>query len=539
VARRALRTDALAGGTRADANARQDGPGAAWVNPMSGQGSAMDRQAWTTYAGGCPLSWVEINDLMRTVAPARRLAEQPGLDSMRMGYQLKGMLSGQALNVQIGGPPTQKDEPADPIASWAQGFGVLRHVLEADTQSRAHGLALWVVGVEDGVPSDQPLNWPGITRLAWVRTVTRERASVMAWDDDPSSSRFMLPKLYQVSLGRGGSHVFHWSRVWAWDGVPLSFEERELSADHGGGSVFDLVWSELRSMGVSQALAVEALTRLSQAVWQNDNLAQAVDGGNANAAAEHYERVASGGGSFGDYLIGRGESYQVIGRPIAGMSEVMERLRDAWVTATPMPEVVALGLRPSTSGLGDDADGEIRAWYDYLAGDQPNRYGPPLSYLYRIASRAANGPTAGVPIMGLEVGWPSLWQLTDKERAEVRKLNADARAVDLAAAVISVGEARSDQTLIDEYELAPEGVATVEPEPEVAIEEIDIADDGLMPAGESPIGLLAAAAIIGRRSPGAARNFIAANNVPLFKPGANYAVFESHLRAAMRESQVI
>jgi hypothetical protein len=140
--------------------------------------------------------------------------------------------------------------------------------------------------------------------------------------------------------------------------------------------------------------------------------------------------------------------------------------------------------------------------------------------------------------MGLEVGWPSLWQLTDKERAEVRKLNADARAVDLAAAVISVGEARSDQTLIDEYELAPEGVATVV-DPEVAIEDIEIADDGLMPAGETPIGLKAAAALIGKKSAGAARNFIAARNVPLFRPSGSYAVFASHIEAAMRESQVI
>ncbi len=497
----------------------------------------MDRQQWTEWSQGCDLQYTAVDSLMRNNAMARRMARRPGEDSNREGHRVQGSVQGQALDVLVGGPPQDKAEAPDPLATWAEKFGLVQRVVEADSQARAHGMSLWVYGLDDGQTSDKPLDLRTLTRLMWVRTISRQRVSVHAWEERVDSPRFGKPSLYQVSFARGGSALFHWTRTWAWDGVEISDEEREQTQDYGGGSVFDLVWSELRNYGVSQGQAIEALSRLSQAVWKNDNLARAVDGGDAAAAAQHYERLAYGGGPFGDYALAEGEEYSIVGRPISGVDGLIKVFQSAMVAASEQPEPVLLGAQPTTSGLNSESDGLIRAWYDHLASQQPGRFSRPLNHFWSLASRTVNGPTGGVPILDLQIGWPSLWQLTPAEKATIRKTNADARSVDLASQAITTAEARTDTTLADEYELAPDEVIAAA-QPEVAIEELEVADDGEMPLGETPISLSQAKGIIGVKTNGGVRGFIGRTGVPLFKPGGQFRVFESHLRAAMRESRV-
>ena len=116
--------------------------GAGWYNEASGQGSALDRQKWTGFEQGCELDPASINALMRNMAIARRMARRPAEDSLREGYAVKGSVSGQPINVQVGGPPVEKEEAPDPIASWAQRFGLHRLLIQADSQALAHGRAL-------------------------------------------------------------------------------------------------------------------------------------------------------------------------------------------------------------------------------------------------------------------------------------------------------------------------------------------------------------------------------------------------------------
>ena len=77
-----------------------------------------------------------------------------------------------------------------------------------------------------------------------------------------------------------------------------------------------------------------------------------------------------------------------------------------------------------------------------------------------------------------------------------------------------------------------------EPEADVAIEDLEVADDDDMPQNEAPIGLKQAAGIIGRKSAGAMRSFIKRTGLPMYRPGASFVVFESEVRSAMRESRV-
>jgi hypothetical protein len=518
--------------------------GAGFYNATTGLGSALDGEIETAFSAGCPLGYLEVSDLVLNNALARRMTSREAADSLREGIRVKGQVNGQPIDIQVGGKADEKAEEPDPFAVWSMRWGVFDLVKQARSQANAHGSAFWVFGVDDGRPSNEPLELGAVRRLDWIKVVTggqSSRVTVSRWGMDPHGPRFEKPTHYWVSFPRSGLQAeFHYTRLHQWIGVEVPEEQRVNLADYGGSSLLDLVWTELKGYGVSLQRMLAAIGLLSQGVWTNENLARAIDANQSKKVADTYERMRMGGGLFGDYVLDAGESYGVVGRPIAGLPESIERTRDALVAASGMGEAVLLGAQPSLSGLNNDADAGIRGWYDEVSSRWEGTYQGPLSMLYAIASRALNGPTRGVPILGLMVQQPSLWALTPAEAGTVRVSNATARSTDLAAGVISVGEARSDSTLADEYELAPEGVATVTEEEQAEVEDIELADDGLMPVGEVPLTLREARDILGRRSNSGALGDITRMGIPLFRPnGVNYRVFESHIRAAMRESQVV
>jgi len=540
VARRQPRSDSrpLAGGTRAD------GVGAGFVNDTTGLGSELDGETGTSFWGGCPLTHNEIRDLMRNNALARRIATREAEDSLREGIIVKGELNGAPLHVRIGGKPDEKIEEPDEIARWTKRFGLFGLVKQARSQAYAHGSAMWVFGVEDGLPTTESLDLGRVTRLLWVKVITggqSGRVSVSRWGRDPLLPRFEQPTHYWVSFPRSGMQAeYHWTRVHQWIGVDLDEETRVDLCDCGGSSIFDLVWLGLKGYGVSLQRMLAAIGLLSQGVWTNQDLARAIDAGDTSKVADHYERMRLGGGQFGDYVLDQGEAYGVVGRPITGLPESIDRTRDALVAASGMGEAVLLGAQPSLSGLNNDADAGIRGWYDEVSSRWEGTYAEPLAMFFAIASRALNGPTHGIPIVALEVQQPSLWSLTPAERATVRKMNAEARAIDGGGqASVSIAELRTDATLAEEYELAPEPVASVVEEETARVEDIELADDGLMPAGEAPLTLAEARELIGAKSNAGVLGFVKRSGVPLFRPGASYRVYKSHIQAAMRESQVV
>lgn len=505
-------------------------------------GSAMDSEVTAFFSGGCPLSTEEIRELLRNDPFARGVTHREAEDALREGFNVQGVVNGVAVDSLVGGQPEEKLEEPDPIARWSKRFGVARLTRQGRSLALAHGCSLWVFGVDDGRPPDEPLDFAGIRELHWVKTVSGGRAggrfSVSRWGTDPSQPRFELPTHYRVSFPRGGTAEIHWTRTWQWIGLPLSDEERAELHDFGGSSILDLVWQGLKGYGISNQLALTALKMMSQGVWKNDDLARAVDGGDQAAAARNYERLRFGAGPFSDYVLSGNEEYSVAGRPVAGMAEVMKMLRGLFVAASGQTEPVVLGAAPSLSGLNNDADAAVRAWLNTVAARWDEVYGEALTYFYTIASRAPNGPTDGVPILALELDHPPLWDLTPAEKADVRNTNATARATDLGAQVITPAEARTDKTLESEYALTPQ-VEIEAAQPEVEIEEIEVADDDDMPRGETPLSLRQARDIIGVRSNGGVRSFIARAEVPLFQPGGgSYRVFESHLREALRSSRV-
>jgi phage-related protein (TIGR01555 family) len=465
---------------------------------------------------------------MRTDGVAFRICFREAQDALREGFAVHG---------NVGGMPLENDPES--TAAWDAWMG--RHdvpglAVRGRGLARGFGAGVWVLWVEDGRRSDQPIDWHNIRSVKWIKCLRGGPGGLVqpqTWDDDPRSARFGQPRLYNVSFARGGkAGLFHWHRVIVWQG--LEVDEQDLADRQGWGeSVLDQVWTALSRFGASHQYALAALLKLSQGVFSSQYLANALEAGRVDEAAKRLEDVSLGMGVYGEIGIGKDETYQIVGRPISGTDALLEKMIEILVMYTDMPEIVLRGKRPG--GLSTSADGEFRGWYDFVASLQPTHYSPPLLRLVDIASRSLDGPTHGLPVLDASIHWPQLWQLTEAEKLGNRKLAADSRAVDISAGVVTTAEARSDPELDEWYvlgELQPPPEDQVLAEGEAAPQDLDV-----LPAGEQLMSIREAADILGYRSTGAARAF-ASQHGALFKIGSRYKVARSLLLAGLRAAQV-
>jgi phage-related protein (TIGR01555 family) len=470
--------------------------------------------------------------MLRTDAMAHRICFREPQDATKEGLQISG---------SVGGIPLEADPAAQDLwADWMDARGILGQVVLARGLAKAHGGAAWVVMVDDGRRTDQPIDWTQIRRVPWVRTLRGGRSSLVQpqeYDRDPLSPRFDQPRTYNVSFPSGGSGIFHWSRVILWQG-DVTDPEDLVSSQGWGESVLDRVWTALRNFGASHQYGVAALLKMSQGVLKSRYLAEAIEAGNAAAAERKLESVALGMGVFGEMAIGEEESYQIMGRQVSGVDGLLAAFGHALVAATDMPEIVLMGRRPG--GLSAAADGEFRGWYDYVASQQPVHYTPHLVRLVDIASRSLAGPTGGIPVLEPGIVWPKLWQLTEAEVQANRKAAADARAVDVNALIVTAAEARTDPDLGEWYTLSQAAAVPPEEEMAAASPEIQVENTDELADGDVLISLKEAAGVLGYRSSKPAMNFAMANRA-LFRPGAPgtaYRVSRQRLTAAMASSIV-
>ena len=531
----ARRTDSLAplaGGTRVPAGVlrrdrppRHDGVGAGWVNGLNGMGSLRDTQAWSSFDAGARLDpWV-IRELLRADGLAYRICFREGQDALRRKFEPRG---------SVGGIPLENDpEQLDAWAAWMKRLGVPGLTVRARGLSRGHGGAAWVMWIEDGRRSDQPIDWANIRQIKWIRVVRGGRNGLIQpqeWDRDPNSTRFEKPRLYNVSFPRGGAGLFHWQRVIIWQG--LEIDDQDISDNNGWGeSVLDQVWQALARFGQSHQYAMGALLKLATGVFQSRYLANALAAGRGEEAEKRLEDVSMGAGLYGVVGIGEDEAYTVEAGPLSGVDAVLEKMIEILVMYTDQPEIVLRGKRPG--GLSTAADGEFRGWYDYVASQQDPIYTPPLVRLLEVGSRALYGPTRGVPIIDPDIHWPSLWELTEAEKMANRKTAAEARAIDLQGAA-TPDEVRTDKDLDEWYQL---GALIAPPEDEVLAEGVvGVQDLDVLQPDEQLIDLKAASEILGY-GPEATKAF-ASQHGALFRPGSRYKVARSLLIRGLRAAQV-
>lgn len=112
------------------------------------------------------------------------------------------------------------------------------------------------------------------------------------------------------------------------------------------------------------------------------------------------------------------EDIAQINTPLSGLDALQAQSQEQMAAVSHIPLVKLTGITPA--GLNANSDGEIRVWYDYVAGYQAHNTGPLMEWILDLVQLSEYGEIDP----GLSWEWNPLYELTDLELADVREKNA-------------------------------------------------------------------------------------------------------------------
>lgn len=130
------------------------------------------------------------------------------------------------------------------------------------------------------------------------------------------------------------------------------------------------------------------------------------------------------------------ETLTSVTTPLGSLDKLQAQSQEQMASVAGEPLVVMLGVTPS--GLNASSDGEIRTYYDKIHSYQEHFFEPHLRTVLDVLQLDTFG--AIDPAIGFE--FLSLWEMDEKDKAAIRKSDAEADKTYIDAGVVSADECR-------------------------------------------------------------------------------------------------
>lgn len=166
-----------------------------------------------------------------------------------------------------------------------------------------------------------------------------------------------------------------------------------------------------------------------------------------------------------------------VNTPLSGVTDIVRQALEMLAVIWGIPIVKFLGVSPG--GMNATGESDLRSFYDHVEAQRQKIFAHNFDRLARAMQYSLFGELRD----DVAYVWPSLWELNERERAEVEKLRADTDAIYLDRGVIGQEEARAALSGDEEGRYAgiePDDV----PEP-ASTPDGELVAPGLPDAGES------------------------------------------------------
>lgn len=164
---------------------------------------------------------------------------------------------------------------------------------------------------------------------------------------------------------------------------------------------------------------------------------QVLQGGDANDLFARADLFTATRSNRGLMLLDKdSEEISQVNTPLSGLHELQAQAQEHMCSVSRMPAIILTGISPS--GLNASSDGEIRVFYDWIAAQQEAFWRHPIEVVLKVVQLSLFGEID--PAIGFN--FVPLYQLTEKEHAEIRESNARTAAIYLDHGVIDASEER-------------------------------------------------------------------------------------------------
>lgn len=314
------------------------------------------------------------------------------------------------------------------IEAEERRLGLQMKLREAMTSARLLGGAVIYIGTGDGDVT-QPLNVERIGKggVRHLTVIGRDQITPGDIDMDPESASFGKPGWYQV--GQKGVQI-HPSRVVDLRGATDPVGTPRF--DHWGDSILQPIFDAMTQADGTAANIATLTYEACVDVLRIPNLREMLLEQGGDAALSRYLTtlaiakgnngmlVLDGGGAIpGSETRDPGTEYDRKPISFGGLGEIWDRMMQAVSGAADIPMTRLFGQSPG--GLSSTGESDLINYYDRVQAMQELELGPALTILDECLIRSALGHRPD----DVHYNWRSLWQTTDKERADIGKVTAE------------------------------------------------------------------------------------------------------------------
>jgi uncharacterized protein len=408
-----------------------------WVNALTGLGGMRDKLSHAQIIPGLRLQEGQLEALYNDDAFAAKIVDKLPRDATRRGFTLEfeGLDKDQSAEVMRA------------LIGRMEDMSALPKLREAWIWGRLYGGGGVFVGADDGLDPAEPLNEGNIRDIAFLNVLKRTQLQVRKRYEDVRDPLFGEPELYAVrrtsSMSTTEEVLIHRSRLIMFPGAMTA---RGINSGDGwDDSVLQRAEESIRQSATAWQSTAHLVSDASQGVLKIANLVDLIAAGSEAVLRTRMEMMDMARSVCRSILVDADrEAFERVATSFAGLPEMLDRfmMRDA--AAAEMPVTLLYGRSPA--GLNATGESDIRGWYDTVEDAQNDVLRPRLERMVRLFMLAKAGPTNGKEPDNWKLVFRPLWQPTDKERADTKKVKADTVATLVTAQIILAEEAALELT---------------------------------------------------------------------------------------------
>lgn len=383
----------------------------ALVSLVNGMGlMGQDKAASTAYVA-TTYTDQDLAEMVRASWLPRKIVNIPAFDTFRK------WVNWQADSAEI----TQ-------IEAELKRLNVRGKLLEAKTKARLFGGAAIYIGTGDSDPST-PLKWETLGKggVKYLNVMKRRDLQAQELIKDPASEYYDKPEFYQLSNGTTLAGVItqqvtiHASRLVIFQGEDVPDVELAPSQLYRGWGDSVLV-STLNSIKQADGIAANIASLVFEAkvdiVKVPDLMASLADPDYEARLLNRFRLANIAKGVNGMLMLDAGEEWASHSTNFTQLPEILMAFMQIVSGAADIPATRLLGQAPA--GMNATGESDLRNYYDRIQAMQTVEVDPAIFILMECLMRSVFGTRP----KDMHYIWASLWQISDKERADIGWIDA-------------------------------------------------------------------------------------------------------------------
>jgi len=383
-------------------NEKRDG----WGNIFTGMGNLNRDKKMSTVYGTCNrLSQQELTEIFRGDGLGNRIITVPVGDMLREWFTVTGDTGGE-VNMRL--DELSAKTIFDEALMW----------------DRLYGGSVILMFIDDGQELDQPVNEEQIIDVMGFQVYERYYVTWSTSDlyQNRIDPNYGNPEFYNVmNISTGVTFRVHESRVMRFNGELVPVLSRQENQGWGD-SVIIKIYDRLRGLAEGYDGLEHIVTDFVTNILKVKNLDSLMaTAGGTEKVINRLQMIDMTRHIMNTMILDDGEVLErIVSAGATGVADILIHLIDVLVAVSGIPKVKLFGEQ--SQGLGSEASGNIRMYYDEIASMQLKKLQKPLEKLVRYIIKSKN---MDEEIDDWTIEFNPLWQPSESEEANTKKIIAE------------------------------------------------------------------------------------------------------------------